>query len=62
MASKRELVQPKPGDKRYIRRDEEGQFTSDQTSVGKSLATDRRTSAKTIVPKGQGDRGDQKKR
>jgi hypothetical protein len=29
--------------------------------VGKSLAADRKHSAKTKVPKGQGDRGDIKK-
>jgi len=61
MASKRELIQPKANDKRYVRRDQQGHFTSDQTSVGKSLAADRRTHAKKVVPKGQGDRGDQKK-
>ncbi len=62
MASKRELIQPKKNDKRYARRDEQGHFTSDQVSVGKSLAADRRTHAKTVVPSGQGDHGDQKKR
>jgi len=61
MPAKREVIEPK-GDKRYARRDKEGQFTKDQTSVGKSLAADRRTKAKKVVPKGQGDRGDQKKR
>jgi hypothetical protein len=45
--------------KQYIRRDERGRFTSDQVEVGRSLAADRRTEAKTVVPKGQGDRGDQ---
>lgn len=58
---KREVIQPKTGGKKYVRRDQEGQFTSDQVHVGKSLASDRRTKAKTVVPKGQGDRGDQKK-
>ena len=61
MTSKRELIQPKTGDKRYIRRGKQGQFTSDQANVGKSLSADRRTHAKTEVPKGQGDRGDQKR-
>ena len=61
MAAKRETIQPNPGDKRYARRGKEGEFTKDQTSAGKSLATDRRTQAKTVIPKGQGDRGDQKK-
>lgn len=59
--SKREVIQPHKGDKRYARRDKEGQFTNDQVNVGKSLGADRRSKAKTVVPKGQGDRGDQKK-
>jgi hypothetical protein len=62
MAIKREVIEPKPGDKRYARRNKEGQFTENQASVGKSLAADRRKHAKKVVPKGQGDRGDQKKR
>jgi hypothetical protein len=60
-ARKREVIQPKAGDKRYARRDKNGQFSEDQVAVGKSLAADRRTYAKKVVPKGQGDRGDQKK-
>ena len=59
--SKREVIEPHKGDKRYARRDKEGQFTNDQVNVGKSLGADRRSKAKTVVPKGQGDRGDQKK-
>ena len=47
--------------KQYVRRDKEGQFTSDQVKVGKSLAADRRQKAKTTVKKGDGDRGDQKR-
>jgi hypothetical protein len=58
---KREVVQPHSNDKRYIRRDKEGQFTDNQVKVGKSLSADRRSKSKTIVPKGQGDRGDQKR-
>jgi hypothetical protein len=46
---------------RFIRRDAKGRFTSDQVDVGRSLAADRRTNAKTVVPKGQGDRGDQRR-
>jgi hypothetical protein len=57
---KRELIEPNKGDKRYIRRDKEGLFTANQVDVGKSLSADRRSKAKTIVPKGQGDHGDQK--
>ena len=56
---KREVIQPKTGDKRYVRRDQQGQFTDGQVAVGKSLSADRRSKSKTVVPKGQGDRGDQ---
>lgn len=63
MASrKRELIEPHPGDKRYIRRNKLGQFTSNQVDVGRSLAADRRQAAKKVVPPGQGDRGDQRRR
>ena len=55
--SKRELIEPNPGDKRYARRDEEGRFT-EMVDVGKSLSQDRRREAKHEAPKGQGDRGD----
>lgn len=58
---KREEIQPNSGDKRYARRDENGRFTDDQTNVGKSLAADRRQHSKHVVPKGMGDKGDQKK-
>jgi hypothetical protein len=47
--------------KRYVRRDARGRFTSDQVDVGRSLAADRRRTAKTVAPKGQGDRGDQRR-
>ena len=59
--SSREVIQPKKSDKRYARRDQQGQFTNNQVIVGKSLAADQRSKAKTAAPKGQGDRGDQKK-
>jgi hypothetical protein len=61
MARKRETIQPHAGDKRYARRDAGGQFSSDQVNVGKSLSADRRSHAKTVVPKGHGDKGDQKR-
>jgi hypothetical protein len=54
----RELIEPKPGDKRYVRRDDKGQFTEDQADVGRSLTADRRQHSKTPAKKGQGDRGD----
>jgi hypothetical protein len=43
----RELIEPNEGDKRYVRRDKDGQF-SQEVDVGKSLAADRRTKAKTV--------------
>ncbi|HYD26283.1 hypothetical protein [Brevundimonas sp.] len=57
--SKRELIEPNPGDKRYARRDEEGRFT-EMVDVGRSLSQDRRREAKHEAPKGQGDRGDRR--
>lgn len=61
MARKREMIEPNEGDARYARRDAEGRFTEDQSSVGRSLSADRQKKSKTVVPKGMGDRGDQKK-
>jgi hypothetical protein len=56
-ASKRELIEPHRGDKRYVRRRADGTFgkTVDQ---GRSLSADKRRKAKAKVAKGQGDRGD----
>jgi hypothetical protein len=50
----------RPNDKEFVRRGADGRFTKNQVEVGRSLARDRRQHAKTTVPKGQGDRGDQK--
>ena len=58
MASKRELIEPNPGDKRYVRRDKEGRFTESQDNVGRSSAADQRQKAKTKVKSGHGDEGD----
>ena len=57
--SHRELIDTGT-DKRFVRRDEQGQF-EDVADVGRSLARDRQQEAKTKVPPGQGDRGDQEK-
>ncbi|OGN45162.1 MAG: hypothetical protein A2623_10860 [Caulobacterales bacterium RIFCSPHIGHO2_01_FULL_70_19] len=57
--SKRELIEPTPGDKRYARRDDEGRFT-EMVDVGRSLAQDQRRQAKHEAPKGHGDRGDRR--
>ena len=48
--SKRELIEPHKGDKRYVRRGEHGEFTKEQVDVGRSLAADRRHKAKTVAP------------
>ena len=58
-ASKRELIDTGT-DKRFVRRDSQGQF-KESDDVGRSLAQDRRQKAKTVAPKGQGDRGDRKR-
>ncbi len=55
--TKRELIEPTPGDKRYMRREANGQFGK-QVDVGRSLAADQRQHAKTKVKAGQGDKGD----
>ena len=57
--SKRELIDT-GNDKRYVRRDEKGRF-DEVEDVGRSLSQDVRKHAKTEVPAGQGDRGDQKR-
>lgn len=54
----RELIEPNEGDKRYVRRNEDGEFTDDQTDVGRSLAQDQKRDAQTESKPGQGDRGD----
>lgn len=44
-------------DKRFVRRDEKGQF-KESDDVGRSLAADQRQKAKTKSKKGEGDKGD----
>lgn len=58
---KRELIDT-GRDKRYVRRDERGRFTSDQVNVGKSSAADHRQHSATPAERGSGDRGDRPKR
>jgi hypothetical protein len=60
VAEKRELIEPNPGDKRFVRRDEEGKF-KESVDVGRSLSQDRKREAKTEAEPGQGDKGDRKK-
>ena len=59
-AKKRELVDP-GNDKRYVRRDEKGRF-DEVDDQSRSLSQDVKKKAKTKVPSGQGDKGDQKRR
>jgi hypothetical protein len=60
MAQKRERIDTAT-DSRFVRRDDEGKF-KESDDAGRSIAADRRQPAQKVVPKGQGDRGDQKKR
>jgi hypothetical protein len=59
-SSKRELIDTGT-DKRYVRRDAKGRF-NESDDVGRSLSQDVKKKAKTKVPAGQGDRGDQKRK
>jgi hypothetical protein len=54
--TKRELIDTGI-DKRYVRRDEKGQF-KESVDVSRSLSADRRQKAKNEVKPGEGDRGD----
>ena len=56
----RQLIEPHKDDKRYVRR-KKGKLTTKQVKVGRSLAADRRSKSKTVVKKGEGDRGDQRR-
>jgi len=54
---KRELIEPNEGDKRYVRRDEEGKF-KESDDVSRSLSQDQKRDAQTASEPGQGDKGD----
>lgn len=56
--SKRELIEPTEGDKRYVRRDDEGQF-SESDDLNRSLSQDDKQDAKKTSKPGEGDKGDQ---
>ena len=60
MMAKRELTEPGT-DKRYVRRGTTGRF-KESDDVGRSLAADRRTKAKTVAKRGEGDKGDRRTR
>jgi hypothetical protein len=55
--SKRELIEPTEGDKRYVRRNEKGEFTS-SVDLNRSLSQDDKHNSKVTSKSGQGDRGD----
>ncbi|HET9634788.1 MAG TPA: hypothetical protein VFP26_02575 [Gemmatimonadaceae bacterium] len=57
MASKREMIEPREGDKRYVRRDAQGRF-DEVDDTGRSLSQDRKRQAKTQSRSGEGDKGD----
>src|SRR5687768_492425 len=59
MPAKRELVEPKRGDKRYVRRDAGGQF-GETDDVSGSSAGDQKKRAKGTAKRGHGDKGDRK--
>jgi hypothetical protein len=55
--TKRELIEPTKGDKRYVRRDSDGKF-EEVVAVGKSLAADQRQHSNTKAKPGDGEKGD----
>lgn len=55
--SQRELIEPHKGDKRYVRRGENGRFT-DSVDVGRSLSQDARQHTSRKKPRNEGTRGD----
>jgi hypothetical protein len=57
MASKREEIEPNPGDKRYIRRNEDGEIET-SVDLNHSLSRDDQHNAKKTSKPGQGDHGD----
>lgn len=57
MPSKRELIEPNEGDKRYVKRDEDGQFT-ESDDQHRSLSQDDQKDAKKTSKPGHGDQGD----
>ena len=55
--SQRELIEPHKGDKRYVRRNEDGTF-KESDDVSRSLSQDVRRHASAKKPKNEGDKGD----
>lgn len=59
MADKRERIDTGT-DKRYVRREDDGTFGTDQVDVGRSSAADQRQGSARTTKSGEGDRGDQR--
>ena len=59
MTAKRELIEPTPGDKRYVRRADTGR-SKEVEDVGKSLAQDQKRKAKDDAQPGQEVRGNRR--
>ena len=55
--SRRELIEPSEGEKRYQRRKEDGTF-SESDDQSRSLAQDVRQHARSAKPEAEGDKGD----
>ncbi|SHJ52684.1 hypothetical protein SAMN02745146_3354 [Hymenobacter daecheongensis DSM 21074] len=55
--AKRELIEPNEGDKRYVRRNDDGTF-KESDDLNRSLSQDDRENAKTTAKPGHGDEGD----
>ena len=55
--SKRELIEPNEGDKRYVRRDDDGQF-KESDDLNRSLDKDNDQNARKPSKPSQGDQGD----
>jgi hypothetical protein len=55
--TQRELIEPHKGDKRYVRRNEDGTF-KESDDVSRSLSQDVRRHATHKKPKNEGDKGD----
>ena len=58
MAGDRERIEPNESDQRYVRRDEEGQFSDSQDDVGRAATKDQKRDSRKEPRKRQGDRGD----
>ena len=57
MSHKREEIEPNPGDKRYIRRNDEGEIET-SVDLNRSLSQDDRHNAQQTSEPGHGDHGD----